>query len=134
MSARRSSRVFGRGRATRHDARGQATVEFALVLPLLLMAALAIVQIGLVVRDRLAVAHAARVAVRVASVDPDPGNVARSAHRVVPGAEVDVGPRPDVGGEIQVTVRKRSVTDLPLVGALVPDPVLRATAVMRVER
>jgi hypothetical protein len=31
-------------------------------------------------------------------------------------------------------VEYRSVTDLPLVGALVPDPLLHHSAVMRVER
>jgi Flp pilus assembly protein TadG len=33
------------------DQRGQATVEFALVLPALVLAAIAIIQVALVVRD-----------------------------------------------------------------------------------
>ena len=114
--------------------RGQATVEFAFVLPLVFVAALAIVQVGLVVRDELGVVHAAREAVRAASVDPDPSRAVRAAHRTLPGADVHVGDRPEVGGEISVTVAYTSVTDLPLVGALFPDPELHATAVMRVER
>jgi len=114
--------------------RGQATVEFAFVLPLLLVAALAIVQVGLVVRDELGVVHAAREAARAASVDPDPARAVRAAHRTLPGADVHVGDRPQVGGEISVTIGYTSVTDLPLVGALFPDPALHATAVMRVER
>ena len=45
-----------------------------------------------------------------------------------------MGGRPKVGEPIAVTVAYRSVTDLPLVGVLFPDPVLRARAEMRVER
>ena len=114
--------------------RGQATVEYAFVLPLLLLAAMAIIQVGLVVRDQMGVVHAAREAARAASVDPDPDEAVRAARRTLPGAEVEVGARPRIGGEIKVTVRYTSVTDLPLVGALFPDPELRSSAVMRVEK
>jgi TadE-like protein len=118
-----------RGSVARDD--GQATVEFALLLPVLVLAAVAIIQVGLVVRDFVSVVHAAREAARAASVD---GDVARAAHRVLPGAQVHVGPHPDVGQPIEVEVEYRSVTDLPLVGALFPDPLLHHSTVMRVER
>jgi hypothetical protein len=104
------------------------------VLPLLVLALLAVAQVGLVVRDQLGVVHAAREAARAASVDRDPAHAVSAAHRTLPGADVEVGSRPKLGGEIRVTVRYRSVTDLPLVGVLFPDPDLRATSVMRVER
>jgi TadE-like protein len=113
---------------------GQATVEFAFLLPLIVLAALAIIQVGLVVRDQMAVVHAAREAARAASVDPDPARAIRAARRTLPGADVDVGERPEVGGEISVTVHYTSVTDLPIVGVLFPDPELHTTTVMRVER
>jgi len=113
---------------------GQATVEFALVLPLVVFAALAVVQVGLLVRDHVAVVHAAREAVREASVDPDERYAVSAAHRTLPGADVSVGPRPAVGEPIVVDVSYRAVTDVPLVGALFPNPVLRSRAVMRVER
>jgi hypothetical protein len=115
-------------------ARGQATVEFAFVLPLLVLGMLAIVQTGLVVRDQLGVVHAAREGARVASVEPDPALAVRAARRTMPGADVQVGDRPEVGGEITVDVSYTSVTDLPLVGLLFPDPGLHASATMRVER
>jgi hypothetical protein len=118
-------------RAARGTSRGQATVEFALLLPVLVLAAVAILQVGLVVRDYVAVVHAAREAARAASVDSD---AAAAAHRVLPGADVHVGPRPDVGEPIRVDVAFRSVTDLPLVGALLPDPELHHSASMRVEK
>lgn len=121
------------GRAPRGEP-GQATVEFAFVLPLVVMAMLALIQVGLLVRDHLAVVHAAREAARAASVEPDPAHAIAAAHRTLPHADVDVGPRPRVGGAITVEVRYRSVTDVPLVGRLFPDPELHARAVMRVER
>ena len=52
--------------------RGQATVELALALPLLCLLVLAVVQVGVVVRDRLAVQLAAREAARAAVVAADP--------------------------------------------------------------
>jgi Flp pilus assembly protein TadG len=125
-----------RGGAARHARRehGQATVEFAFLLPLIVLAALAVIQVGLVVRDQMGVVHAAREAARAASVDRDPGAAAQAARRTLPGATVDVGARPDIGGEITVTVKYHAVTNLPLVGVLFPDPDLHASATMRVER
>jgi hypothetical protein len=114
--------------------RGQATVEFAFVLPIVILAALAVIQVALVVRDQLGVVHAAREAVRAASVDDDASAAVRAAHRTLPGADVEIGARPRVGGEIRVTVRYHSITNLPLVGALFPDPDLHASSTMRVER
>ena len=127
--------TVSRGRAPRDRGEsGQATVEFALILPLVIFAALAIIQVGLLVRDHLAVVHAAREAVRAASVDPDPSRAVHAAHETLPHADVDVSPRPSVGEPITVEVRYRAVTDVPLVGVLFPDPILRSRAVMRVER
>ena len=138
MNSRRRPPRSGAGRPTfagrPRGSRGQATVEFAFVLPLVVLAALAVIQVGLVVRDQMGVVHAAREAARAASVDDDPSSAVRAATRTLPGADVDVGARPDIGGEIRVTVRYRSVTSLPLVGALFPDPDLHATAAMRVEK
>ncbi len=114
--------------------RGQATVELALVLPLVVFAALAVLQVGIVVRDQLAVVQAAREAARAASVDRDPGAATTAARRVLQRARVTVSARPRVGLPISVEVEYRSRTDLPLVGPLFPDPLLHARAVMRVER
>jgi Flp pilus assembly protein TadG len=114
--------------------RGQATVEFALVLPVIVLALLAVLQVALVVRDRVALVHAAREAARAASVDPDPSRPVRAAQRTLPGSFVKIGPRPDVGEPITVTVTYRSSTDLPLVGVLFPDPLFESRVVMRVEK
>lgn len=114
--------------------RGQATVELALLLPVLVMAVLAVLQIALLVRDQLGVVRAAREVARVSSVDRDIAHAITAGHRVVAGASVNVRRPPRVGDVVEVEVAVRSVTDLPLIGVLFPDPVLHAHASMRVER
>jgi len=49
--------------------RGQATVEFALILPLVLVALAGVLQVGMVVYSHLAVTHLAREAARTLAVD-----------------------------------------------------------------
>jgi hypothetical protein len=124
----------GRGRDARNRARpesGQAAVELALVLPAVVLLLLALVQFAVVARDELLVVHAAREAARAASVA---GSGVIAADRVLPGAKVDVSGGARVGDLVVADVSYRSVTDLPLVGALVPDPWLHARVTMRAER
>ena len=45
-----------------------------------------------------------------------------------------MSPRPAVGAPIRVDVSYRVVTDVPIIGPLLPDPVLHADATMRAER
>jgi hypothetical protein len=99
---------------------------------------LVVVQAGLVVRDQVLLTHAAREAARAAAVATGDRAVAagRGAERAGPlssdrlSAETEML---DDGSSVQVMVSYRSVTDLPFVGALLPDRTLRAVAVMRVE-
>jgi hypothetical protein len=117
---------------------GQATVELALVLPLVVGMLLAIVQAGVLARDQILVTHAAREAVRAAAVDDDPAAARRAAEQAGPLAadrlDTDVAERGDVGGRVRVVVRYRAPTRIPLAGAFIDDVVLDATATMRVER
>jgi hypothetical protein len=117
---------------------GQATVELALVLPLVVGLLLAIVQAGVLARDQILVTHAAREAVRAAAVDDDPAAAPRAAEQAGPLAadrlDTDVVERGEVGGRVRVVVRYRAPTRIPLVGAFVDDVVLDAAATMRVER
>ena len=114
---------------------GQAAVELALVLPFVCVTLLALVQIGLVVHTQLLVVHAAREGARAAAVDPHPGApaiaVASSAPLDLSRLDVDVDARPD--GRVEVEVTYSMPTDVPLVGPLVGDVELSASAVMRVE-
>ena len=113
---------------------GQTTAELAVVLPVVLLLVMTLIQAALVFRDDLAVVNAAREAARAASLDADPARAERAAAAVLPGATVEFDPRPAVGDLVRVRVRYRSATTLPLVGPLLPDPVLVAGAAMRVER
>lgn len=118
--------------------RGQSTVELAIALPFVLLLIILVVQVGSVVRDHLLVVHAAREAVRSAAVattdrhgaalfgarqsgplDPDRLQV---TEELLPG-----------GDRIRVRLDYPSPTDLPIVGALLPDIDLSADAVMRIE-
>jgi Flp pilus assembly protein TadG len=117
--------------------RGQATVELALGLPVLMMAVLLVIQVGLVVGDQVRVVQAAREGAREAAVDAAPGAARRAA---IAGAGLDprratvvVSGRGAAGSQVTVRVTYRSVTDVPLVGFLLPDPVVTAQATMRVE-
>lgn len=118
--------------------RGQAAVELALGLPLLAVLALALLQVAFVVRDQVLLTHAAREAAREAAVSPDPATARRAA---LDGAgldgdrlEVRVGARGRPGTRIRVVLRYASPTRVPLVGAVVGEVHLSATAAMRVER
>lgn len=110
--------------------RGQAAVELALALPAIVMLLLAIVQFALVARDELLVVHAAREAARAASLG---GSGADAGARVLPGARVSIVGGARVGDPVVASVGYRAVTDLPLVGPLIPDPWLHATVTMRAE-
>jgi hypothetical protein len=113
---------------------GQTTAELALLFPVFLMLVLVLVQAVLVLRDDLALTSAAREAARAASLDADPARAQRAAATVLPGATVTAEPRPAVGELVRLQVSYRSPTTLPLVGPLLPDPLLVARAAMRVER
>ena len=117
---------------------GQASVELALALPLVVLLLLTVVQLGLVVRDQILVVHAAREAVREAAVDPSPDAPRRAAlaGSTLAGDRVTVNStgRGGVGSRVRVEVAYRAPTAMPLVGAALGDLTLRASATMRVER
>ena len=115
---------------------GQAAVELALVLPFVLLLFLALLQVGLVVRDEVLVVHAAREAARRAAVDPSPAGprLVALAGSGLPADRLTVtATRQGPGGVVEVTVRYRSPTGLPLIGPLLPDVRLEAKSTMRVE-
>jgi Flp pilus assembly protein TadG len=119
--------------------RGTSAVEFALVLPLLLVVALAIVQIGLLVRDRLLVEAAARAGARTAAVEVDEAAiadaVARSASDLDPGAlTVGVARAGTQGDPVTVTVGYTAAIRVPFIGWLITHGVaMTSTATDRQE-
>lgn len=117
--------------------RGQAVVELALTVPLVVLLLLSVVQLGLVVRDQILVVHASREAARAGAVSADSGAVRNAAIRSSglnpKRMRVEMGSRGGVGSTLTVTIHYSSPTEVPLVGALLPDVGLRAVASMRVE-
>jgi Flp pilus assembly protein TadG len=126
-----------RRRAWPRGDRGQASVELALLLPLLVILLLVILQIGLLGRDLVLVTHASREAARAAATDPDPGAAAVAA-RAAGGLDparmtVTVTGRGVPGSHVRVTVTYRAGTEVPLIGGFLGDHTLRSTTSMRVE-
>lgn len=108
--------------------RGQAVVELALCLPLVCMMLMGIVQVALVVRDQQVVQHAAREAARAASVSAAPSAAAAAVVQAIsPDASVSVATG---GNRVTATVTLTNHTDVPLIGAFVPDVSLSSSATM----
>jgi len=130
----RRRQFWSSARGGAHSTAGQATVEFALVLPLLFLLLMAVFQFAMLARDEVLTVHAARAAAREASVGASGARVRGAARDVLPDARVTIERKGDIGEPIVVSVRHTARTNLPLIGALFPDPVLHARTVMRREK
>jgi hypothetical protein len=115
-----------------HRDRGQATVEFALVLPAVALMAVVLVVVGVAVRNELAVEHAAREGARAAAVSADPATAARSAAAHVTTLPVEVSTLDD-GTRVTVTVTTTLELGLPIVGSLIGPITHSASATMMLE-
>lgn len=117
--------------------RGQAAVELALCLPLLFVFLLGIVQLVVIVRDQLAVQLAAREAARAAAVAaPSAAAAQGAATRAVTLRPLIVATNSSTGtltGTVTVTVSHVTRTDVPLIGALLPDITVTAAVTMALE-
>lgn len=114
---------------------GQSTVEFALVLPLVLILILGLLQVGVLVRDQILVLGAAREGVREAIVTPDRSAITAAASSAAPGLELNVhvsrGTERGEPAEVNVSA---APAQLPLVGEIVSGMTLKASATMRIEK
>ena len=102
---------------------GSAAVEFALVLPLLLVVALALVQVGWLVRDRLLVEAAARAGARAAAVEADAGAIRSAALAAAPDldpalASVQVARTGTQGDPVTVSIGYDEPIRVPFIGWL----------------
>lgn len=117
--------------------RGAAVVEFALVLPVVLLVLLAAVEVVVVARTHLELVGAAREGARVAATAPDPA-------RAVAAVQAALGE--PLGGRARVSVTRPGVVGSPAVVVVtVPHRLasyllggmtleISARAVMRVEQ
>lgn len=118
--------------ASKHDS-GQATVELALVMPLIIGLLLIILTAGLVVRDQLAVWHAASAGARAASISPDSPDAVQQA------VESEVELRPihlriiREGNLITVEAKYPRTIGLWLFKFITPPLILSATVTMHVQ-
>lgn len=105
------------------------------MLPLILLLLLGLLQAGLMLRDQLVIAGAAREGAREAAVSPDPERIELAARRAAPGFEMTVrinrGAKRGDLASVKVSAVPKKV---PLVGGMLGARKLEASAVMRVER
>lgn len=132
-----------RGRRRRRADAGQAAVELALVLPVVVVALVAVAQVGVVVRDQILVVHAAReaareVAVRIHGTGPPAVEVARRAAHAATGntlgrhrLTIEVRER---AGRVNVRAGYRAPIWLPIVRLAARDVRLQANAQVRAEK
>jgi Flp pilus assembly protein TadG len=116
--------------------RGSAVVEFALVVPLVLILVLGVVEVAVVARSEIQLVHAAREGARQSAASPDTSLAVKAVRRALgpagSRARVSVS-RPTAIGDpttVQVSLPHRVAS--PIVGGFPID--LHATATMRVER
>jgi Flp pilus assembly protein TadG len=119
--------------------RASAAVEFALVLPLILIMVLALLQVGLLVKDQLVVSGSARAGGREAAVTIDDDRVRQVALDAAVGLqaaniEVVIEREGGTGAPVGVTVRYHDVVAISLVDWLFPEDIsLSSTSVFRQE-
>lgn len=116
------------------DEPGQATVEFALVLPFLFLFSLSVVQVGSVANDQLALGHASRTAARALSLaDVTDQNAEQIALDTVQNSvaldpvDVDIELNENTA---RVTLIYRRQINIPIIGNLFNALTLRATTTM----
>jgi hypothetical protein len=114
---------------------GQSSVELALVMPLVALLLLALLQVGVMVRDQLMVLGAAREGVREAIVNRDRGQIEAAARAAAPGLNLtlQIERGTERGDPARVDVSAKPV-QLPLVGYMVSSVTLKGDATMRLER
>ena len=115
-----------------HNDAGQATVEFALALPVLLIIVLGIIQVGVAIRNELAVELAAREGARAAVVSSDPSGAAGRAARRSVRMPIEVSTQTP-SHTVEVTITYTGPTDVPIIGRFLGPSTHQATATMATE-
>jgi len=118
---------------------GSAAVEFALVLPLVLLLALATLELALIAKDQLVLQGASRAGARQAAVATDDASVQQAVLQAAVGLDatrigVTIQRDGDVGQPVEVTVTYRAPIAIPAIAWLFPTEIdMTAKATMRQE-
>ena len=116
---------------------GQALVEFAMVLPILVLLVVGMMQFGLLFHEYLLVNHAAREGARVATLGGSDAEIVAAVNTAAASASnTTIVPSARVrGAQVTITVTKQVALITPLFNALFPqNPVpVSGTSIMRVE-
>lgn len=113
---------------------GQSTVEFAMVIPVIVVFILLIIQVGIVVRQKILVTNSSREAARILSVENNSGRASNKVKEIIKDADVKIS-RPSKQGEyLTVVVSDVVESNLPILGMLVPDVTVKSKTTMRVEK
>ncbi|HYN34129.1 MAG TPA: TadE family protein [Ilumatobacteraceae bacterium] len=114
------------------SANGQAAVEFALVLPVVVMMAFGLVIVGVAVRNELAVELAAREGARAAAVSASPANAATAAATRAVRLPIDVATTSGAA-TVTVTVTHVDAIDVAIIGTLIGPITHTASVTMAIE-
>jgi len=127
-------RTTNRAAASRHD-RGVAAVEFAMIMPVLLLLVMGIIDLGRALATKQEVTHATREAVRVYAVTHDQAQALQAFTDGTAGLTCDapiISPAPCTEGEeVAVTASCAFTFVTPLVDRLPVMDQIGSTAVMR---
>ena len=111
-------------------------MEFALVLPLVMVLLFGVVEVAVIARTQLEVVNAAREGAREAAANPDTAAAARAARNALSATAADariaVSRPSSVGSPAAVTVRLPHRVAAPLLGGFTIE--LTGRAAMRVEK
>ncbi|MEW6726174.1 TadE/TadG family type IV pilus assembly protein [Desulforudis sp. 1088] len=123
--------------------KGQSLVEFALILPLLLLLLFGTIEFGRVFSASLVITNAAREGARLGAVGKTDAQITQSVKDMcsppLDGGALDIEVRPAEGvrapgGEVTVTVGYGVSLVTPVLSGIAPNPFpLNAKATMRVE-
>jgi len=118
--------------------KGASAVEFALILPILIILVFGIVEFGIAFNNYITITHAAREGARIAAVDlnnPDLKNIIIERAYPVPITPDDITistpEGTDIGDPVEVEITYNISITIPLVGSW--DIPLKNKAIMRLE-
>ena len=93
-----------------------------------------ILQVGVVVRQKILVTNSSREAARILSVENNSSKAIEKVNETIQNAKVDIS-RPSKQGEyLTVTVSDVVQSNLPIIGIVLPDITLSSKTSMRVEK